>query len=83
MRAVPLIPTRFNESFRLQGEPFAPYIGGMKNERIFFADAELPFHVWVREKSGNATRWVLRDARLTEAPKASEPTYTSRPQDKP
>ena len=29
------------------------------NEKCFFADVELPFHVWVREDG----RWVLRDAR--------------------
>jgi hypothetical protein len=33
-------------------------------ERICFADAELPFHVWVRERRGDSGfRWVLRDAR--------------------
>ena len=53
------------------------------NERIFFADAELPFHVWVREKTGNAFRWVLRDSRASEEPKPPEPSYTERPQDKP
>ena len=30
--------------------------------RIYFADVELPFHVWVRESRGNAGfRWVLRE----------------------
>lgn len=28
------------------------------NEQRFFADVDLPFHVWVRE----GRRWVLRDA---------------------
>ena len=38
------------------------------NEGIYFADAELPFHVWVRERMGDeGYRWVLRDARSTEA----------------
>lgn len=28
----------------------------------FFADVELPFHVWVRERSvGPGFRWVLRE----------------------
>lgn len=34
------------------------------NEGIYFADAELPFHVWVRERTGDeGYRWVLRDTR--------------------
>ena len=53
------------------------------DERIYFADAELPFHVWVREKTGDAFRWVLREARPPEAPKESESSYTERPQDNP
>jgi hypothetical protein len=33
------------------------------NDGIFFADAELPFHVWVRERrGGQGYRWVLREA---------------------
>jgi hypothetical protein len=32
------------------------------NDGIFFADAELPFHVWVRESTNNGYRWVLREA---------------------
>lgn len=33
------------------------------NERHYFADVNLPFHVWVREQSGaKGFRWVLRDA---------------------
>jgi hypothetical protein len=28
----------------------------------FFADVELPFHVWVREGTGDQARWVLREA---------------------
>ena len=32
-------------------------------EQICFADADLPFHVWVREGSaGRGFRWVLRHA---------------------
>jgi len=40
-------------------------------EGIYFADAELPFHVWVRERGGTTGfRWVLREARggATSAP---------------
>lgn len=30
---------------------------------IYFADPELPFHVWVRERAGaDGYKWVLRDA---------------------
>jgi hypothetical protein len=29
------------------------------DDRHFFADVDLPFHVWVRE----GPRWVLRDAK--------------------
>jgi hypothetical protein len=33
------------------------------NEGIYFADAELPFHVWVRERRGDeGYRWVLKEA---------------------
>jgi hypothetical protein len=33
------------------------------NEQYWFADVTLPFHVWVRERSGaKGFRWVLRDA---------------------
>ena len=33
-------------------------------EGIYFADAELPFHVWVRERKGDeGYKWVLREAR--------------------
>ena len=27
----------------------------------FFADVDLPFHVWVRERTAAGERWVLRD----------------------
>jgi hypothetical protein len=51
------------------------------NEGIYFADAELPFHVWVRERKGDdGYRWVLREARgaageadAQSAPPAQEP----------
>ena len=34
------------------------------NGEIYFADAELPFHVWVREHRGDeGYKWVLREAR--------------------
>ena len=40
------------------------------NDGIYFADAELPFHVWVRERTGaSGYKWVLRDAK----PAAEEP----------
>lgn len=33
------------------------------NEDNYFADVNLPFHVWVRERSGaRGFRWVLREA---------------------
>jgi len=32
------------------------------NEKRFFADVDLPFHVWVRESRGGQARWVLRHA---------------------
>lgn len=45
------------------------------NENRFFADVDLPFHVWIRE----GDRWVLREApqahgdvgQGTDAPRAS------------
>ena len=40
----------------------------------FFADVNLPFHVWVREPSGTrGFRWVLRDVAqsTTHAPATS------------
>jgi hypothetical protein len=39
-------------------------------EGIYFADAELPFHVWVRERAGTTGfRWVLRErGAATSAP---------------
>ena len=32
------------------------------NDDHFFADVDLPFHVWVRERSPGGDRWVLREA---------------------
>ena len=33
------------------------------NDQVFFADVALPFHFWVRERSGTrGYRWVLRKA---------------------
>jgi hypothetical protein len=32
------------------------------NDNHFFADVDLPFHVWVRERSPDGDRWVLREA---------------------
>ena len=43
----------------MAGARRARYILSPMNEKCFYADVELPFHVWVREGS----RWVLRDAR--------------------
>ena len=32
------------------------------NDQLYFADVDLPFHVWVRERSSDgALRWVLRE----------------------
>ena len=41
-------------------------------EGIYFADAELPFHVWVRERSDGGYKWVLRDASGANEAKAAE-----------
>ena len=39
------------------------------NEKHFFADVDLPFHVWVREGSGaKGYRWVLREATHLKQP---------------
>ena len=32
------------------------------NDQYFFADVDLPFHVWVRERTAEGHRWVLRAA---------------------
>lgn len=38
----------------------------------FFADVDLPFHVWVRETTGDKARWVLREtSRVQRAPKTA------------
>lgn len=43
------------------------------NDEYFYADVDLPFHVWVREKGGaDGPRWVLREA--PHAPEAPPPT---------
>jgi hypothetical protein len=42
------------------------------NEGIYFADAELPFHVWVREQRGDGYRWVLRETRGVSEASAGE-----------
>jgi hypothetical protein len=42
------------------------------NEGIYFADAELPFHVWVREQRGDGYRWVLRETRGASEGKAAD-----------
>jgi hypothetical protein len=53
------------------------------DERVYFADVELPFHVWVREDTGaGGYRWVLREAPPPQAaPDASDRSYADRPQD--
>jgi hypothetical protein len=38
----------------------------MKDQH-FYADVDLPFHVWVRERSGCGFGWVLRDASQMQA----------------
>jgi hypothetical protein len=38
--------------------------------KYFFADVDLPFHVWVRE----GDRWVLRQAPLASAATAADST---------
>ncbi len=32
------------------------------NDKTFFADVNLPFHVWVRAGDAGGFRWVLREA---------------------
>ena len=32
------------------------------DDQPFYADVDLPFHVWVRERGPRGARWVLRDA---------------------
>jgi hypothetical protein len=59
------------------------------NEEHFYADVNLPFHVWVRERSeGGKVRWVLREAahlRVKSSPAYNEsrnpPTSPSFPTD--
>lgn len=56
------------------------------NERVYYADAELPFHVWVKEPvtGGKGYRWVLRDRRMLDANlHGSDVSYASRSHDKP
>ena len=51
-------------------------------EKHYFADVDLPFHVWVRE----GCRWVLRDTRLPSedfSPPAAPPSATERRPDSP
>ena len=32
------------------------------SNKHFFADVDLPFHIWVRVSTTNGERWVLREA---------------------
>ena len=55
------------------------YYSRLMNDGIYFADAELPFHVWVRESTGtNRFRWVLREAPAQEAARAAHDPAASR-----
>jgi hypothetical protein len=40
------------------------------SEKHFFADVDLPFHVWVRESRAGQARWVLRHASELHRPQA-------------
>jgi hypothetical protein len=44
------------------------------NEQYFYADVNLPFHVWVREREGaRGYRWVLRNAsEMQDDPRKAE-----------
>ena len=62
---------------------------GLMNEEYFYADVNLPFHVWVRERSeAGVVRWVLREAahlRVKSSPAYNDsrtpPTSPSLPTD--
>lgn len=42
-------------------------------EGICFADVELPFHVWVRERTGDeGYRWVLKETRAENSAGAGD-----------
>ena len=46
------------------------------NEEHYYADVNLPFHVWVRERTGTkGYRWVLREA--SQAPCGDDATPSS------
>ena len=51
------------------------------NEDNYFADVNLPFHVWVRERSGaRGFRWVLREApHLQNEPQGTAASGRERP----
>ena len=52
-------PQKRAPTFRASPGGYSPPM----NEGIYFADAELPFHVWVRERTGDeGYRWVLKEA---------------------
>lgn len=47
------------------------------NDGIYFADPDLPFHVWVRVSKGtNGYRWVLRETKPHEG--ADSPPISDR-----
>ena len=48
------------------------------NDEYFYADVNLPFHVWVREPSGaHGFHWVLREApQLQQATQANSNATT-------
>jgi hypothetical protein len=56
--------------------------GESMNDGIYFADPELPFHVWVRERTAtNGYRWVLREAKPRgrgDAPEISDRVPSSK-----
>lgn len=71
-----LIPTAFSDG----ADTCAPERGikvTTMNDH-FFADVDLPFHVWVRERSvGPGFRWVLREASQVRQPGGSAPGAVS------
>ena len=49
------------------------------NEKHFYADVDLPFHVWVREQAGTpGFRWVLREASHLKGQQGNAPGTAGR-----